>query len=291
MGKYANFYNSKDGDRKYNADSFEEWLAPFFKNGVFNGELLVSSAGGFDVSVAIGTGYINGKSRKFDEPTTLTLDKANSTLARIDNIVVRRNDTDRNFTLEVVKGTESSSPVAPDLTREDGIYELCLARVYVGAAVVEITQSNITDTRMDSDLCGWVCATVEQIDFSQISLQWEQYLKEFKANNLEEFEEWEQTQQNAIDLWTTAYKDELDDFKETEQAAWDTWFANKQTELSGDVAGNLQLEIDNLNAEKAVIEDMIMNNDYRGLLLDESNNYVVDKNGNAILGNWKYKEA
>lgn len=291
MGNYANFYNSINGDRKYNADSFEEWLAPFFKNGVFEGELLVSSAGGFDVSVALGNAYINGKLRKFEEATTLTLDKASSTLARIDNIVVRRNDTDRNFFIEVVKGTESSSPVAPDLVRENGIYDICLARVYVGAAAVEVTQANITDTRMDSDLCGYVCATVEQIDFNQISLQWEQYLKEFKAGNLEEFEEWEQTQQDAITLWTTNYKNELDKFLTDEESDFLAWYQKMKDQLSEDAAGKLQLEIDALQAENNVIIDMILNNNYRGLILDEEANYIVDESGNAILGNWKYKEV
>ena len=36
MGTYANFYNSDNGDRVYDADSFSEWLRPFFKTGVFN---------------------------------------------------------------------------------------------------------------------------------------------------------------------------------------------------------------------------------------------------------------
>jgi hypothetical protein len=30
MGQYANFYNSRNGDRVYNADSMSEWLLPFF---------------------------------------------------------------------------------------------------------------------------------------------------------------------------------------------------------------------------------------------------------------------
>lgn len=280
MGKYANFYNSKNGDRKYDASSFEEWLKPFFNNGVFNGEMLVSSGGGFDIKVAIGNAYINGKLRKFDDITTLTVEKSSSTLARIDNLVVRRNDTDRNFTLEVVKGVESASPVAPALVRENGVYDLCLARIYVGASVVEITQANITDTRMDSNLCGYVCATVDQIDFDQITLQWEEYLKEFKASNLAEFEEWEEAQQAAITLWEINYKSEFD-----------VWFEKIKGQLSEDAAGKLQLEINDLQAVDKVMADMFINNNYRCLITDESDNYIVDEFGYAILANWKYKEV
>lgn len=291
MGAYANFYNSIKGDRKYKAESFEEWLKPFFTNGVFNGELLVSSAGGYDISVATGNAFINGKLRKFDEATTLTIDKSNSTLARIDNIVVRRDDTNRNFTLEVIKGTESSSPVAPDLVREDGIYDICLARIYVGASVVEITQSNITDVRMDSDLCGWVAATVTEIDFSQITLQWEEYLKEFKENNLTDFSTWEEETKNAILLWQTVYKEDLENFESEQKNSWDTWFANIKTQLEGDVAGNLQLEIDELIAKQEIVENMMINNDYNAPIYTSNSEYIVDENNNAILGEWKYKEV
>jgi len=36
---YGLFFNSENGDRVYDADSFSEWLKPFFKNGVFLGGL------------------------------------------------------------------------------------------------------------------------------------------------------------------------------------------------------------------------------------------------------------
>lgn len=290
MGNYANFYNSKNGDRVYNADSFEEWLTPFFTNGVFEGELLVTSSGGLAVNVATGNAFINGKLRKFDEATKLELEKAEKLLPRIDSIVVRRNDTERNFTLEVVKGTASSNPVAPDLVRDNGIYDLCLAHIYVGASVIEISQTSIVDTRMDSDVCGYVVATVEQIDFSQVTLQWEQYLKEFKASNLANFTNWEEETQNAITLWTTAYKDSLDTFVSEQKTTFEAWFENIKNQLSEDAAGNLQNEVDDLIARLEVTEDMIQHNDYRSTIMTDDSEYLMDENDLAILNHWKYKE-
>ena len=54
MGAHANFYNSSNGDRVYDASSFEEWLKPFFKSGVFNGELQVTANNNMTVTVATG---------------------------------------------------------------------------------------------------------------------------------------------------------------------------------------------------------------------------------------------
>lgn len=188
--EYATFYNSKNGDRKYDAESFAEWLEPFFLTGIFNGDLQVLANGDMSVSVDAGSANIKGKLKSFDEVTTLTLDMADATLNRIDNIIVRRDDEARDFTIMVQKGTLSSTPVAPSPVRTNGKYDLVLAQVYVAASAIAIEQANITDTRMNKELCGWVASTVNEIDFEQITLQWQDYMEQFKEENEKEFNEW-----------------------------------------------------------------------------------------------------
>lgn len=90
---YDYFWNSKK-DRYYDADSMGDWLRPFFKNGVFQGELQVTANNDMSVTVAAGYGYINGKHRHFLTPTTLDLETASGTLHRIDNVILRRDDTE-----------------------------------------------------------------------------------------------------------------------------------------------------------------------------------------------------
>lgn len=186
MGTYANFYNSDNGDRVYDADSFSEWLRPFFKTGVFNGELQVLASSGMEVIVDTGNAFIEGKLKKFDSQTTLTVEQASANSTRIDAVVCRRNDTDRDFTLMIVKGTT----VAPLPVRENGIYDIVLAHITVPASAVEIKQENITDTRMNADICGWVVSNVEEVDFSQVSAQWADYIANFEADELQAFNEW-----------------------------------------------------------------------------------------------------
>ena len=228
MGTYANFYNSDNGDRVYDADSFSEWLRPFFKTGVFNGELQVLASSGMEVIVDTGNAFIEGKLKKFDSQATLTVEQASANSTRIDAVVCRRNDTNRDFTLMVVKG----STVAPLPVRENGIYDIVLAHITVPASAVEIKQENITDTRMNADICGWVVSNVEEVDFSQVTAQWADYIANFEADELQ---------------------------------AFNVWFDTIKGQLSTDQAGSLQLQIDeqankiatntaNISANKADID-------------------------------------
>lgn len=212
---YGLFWNSVNEDRTYNADSFELWLKKFFTSGVFNGELQVTAYSGVTVAVSGGYANVDGKVMFAPQQAEITLDAPNSTYPRIDTIVIRRDNTERQITIEKVTGAYSgSSPVPTAPVRTGGIYELVLAQIYVGAGASIITQADITDTRMDSDICGYVTGTVEEIDFSQISAQFESYLSQFEAENLDAFED---------------------------------WFEHMKDQLSEDAAGHLQAEIDDMN--------------------------------------------
>lgn len=183
---HAFFYDSNDGDRKYNAESFEYWLKKFFTTGVFSGDLKVMANGGMSVAVSSGYCNIEGKVRVFKNDTILTLDTAGAVYDRIDSIVIERNDTERDITIKIVKGTEKDSPIPAALVRTSGIYQLVIARVVVKAGKVEITQSDITDTREYRSLCGVVTGTVEELDFSQLKAQFDDFYDQCGIK----FEQW-----------------------------------------------------------------------------------------------------
>lgn len=189
--QYGLFWNSESGDRVYDADSFAEWLDHFFTTGVFKDELFVTSTGSMGISISKGYANIKGKVRLFDSATALTLEAPSPLYPRIDNVVVERNNTNREISIKVVTGTYSgSTPTAVEPTRTEAIYQIVIARIEVGAGATQITQANITDTRMDSDLCGYVTSTVENLSYDQMMSQWESYLSTFKAEELDEFNTW-----------------------------------------------------------------------------------------------------
>lgn len=198
------FWNSDNADRVYDADSFSDWLKKFFTTGVFNGDLGVTPAGG--MSVSIGSGYCNieGKVRIFEGTSSLTLDPASASYPRIDSVVVTCDYTERSIDLGILKGNYSgTNPVASELTRNASKYQIAIAQILVGAGATTITAADITDTRMDSNLCGLVAGTVQEINIDGVTNQYSQMFED--------------------------------------------WFKNIKDKLSGDTAGNLQNQIDELS--------------------------------------------
>lgn len=155
----SGFFNSVNGDRKYDASRFAEYFASFIGNGVFPNPLdglQVMANDDMTVTVKAGKAWINGYILINDDDYILTLEPADGVLDRIDRIVARYDTEDREIRLEVKQGTFASEPTAPALQRDADAYELALADIYVGAGVTSITDDNITDLRNDKDLCGKV---------------------------------------------------------------------------------------------------------------------------------------
>ena len=179
--KHGLFWNSQDGDRVYDANDFSEWLKKFYTTGVFNGDLAVTASGGMTVSVSSGYVNIEGKVKFFSTPTTLTIATAGGKYERIDTVVAECNYSDREITVKVVTGAYSTSPKATAPVRTAAAYQLVLAQIDVAVGATEITQKNITDKRMDSNVCGLVTGTVSQIDFSTVKAQFDSWFEDVKG--------------------------------------------------------------------------------------------------------------
>lgn len=212
MAKHAFFYNSEKGDRVYDADSFEHWLKKFFTSGVFQGDCQVMANG--DMTVTVGAGYANvdGKVKFFESAQVLQLEVADASYNRIDTIVIERNDTERDVNIKIVPGGRAPSPVPASPIRENGVYQLVLAQIYVAAGATKIMQENITDTRTNTTICGVVAGAVEQYDFDQFKVQFDEWfavikekLGEAPATNLQaQIDELSE----ALDGWSIRVVDE-----------------------------------------------------------------------------------
>lgn len=156
------FFNSMNGDRKYNAQDVTEYFQGLFSSGIvsepstsFEVKALASPAMG--VQVLAGKAFIDGYWCKNTSAYALDIDSANVALPRIDAIVLRLDLTasGRAFSLQVIKGTAASDPAVPSITRTAYIKDYLLATVYIASGATMIQQTNITDTRSGSD-CGYV---------------------------------------------------------------------------------------------------------------------------------------
>lgn len=162
----SGFFNSSDGDRVYDATDFAAYFANLVSNGVFYASatnLQATPGNGLAVSVAAGSAWINGYRYENTDALNLPLTTANGSNPRIDRIVVRLSQVSRNVQLAVVDGTPAATPSAPALTRTSDVYELGIADVLIPAAATSIATNNITDTRLNTNLCGLVNSLVTAV--------------------------------------------------------------------------------------------------------------------------------
>lgn len=153
-------FTSDSGDRKVYTKDFRQLFSKYFTNGVFNGGFAVTPATGMKVNISAGWCNINGVFGYSEETVEKQIETVSS--ETYFNIVLRLDDNKatRNIEIYVVKGT--STP--PELTRNETVYELCIARIKVGANNQSITLSMIEDTRLNTDLCGIVANAVQTLN-------------------------------------------------------------------------------------------------------------------------------
>lgn len=162
----SGFFNSSDGDRVYDATDFAAYFGNLVSNGVFYASatnLQATPGNGLAVSVAAGSAWINGYRYENTDDLNLPLTTANGSNPRIDRIVVRLSQVSRSIQLAVVDGTPAATPSAPALTRTSDVYELGIADVLIPAAATSIATNNITDTRLNTNLCGLVNSLVTAV--------------------------------------------------------------------------------------------------------------------------------
>jgi hypothetical protein len=113
-----------------------------------------------NIAVQPGSGWINGYHYQNTMPLELTVSTANGVNPRIDRVVLRWDNVERSISLALKAGAAAATPAAPELTRTADIWELGLADVMVARSVVSIAAEAITDTRLNSSLCGTVNSLV-----------------------------------------------------------------------------------------------------------------------------------
>lgn len=177
-------------DRAVDSAFLRKVFAAYFSDGVFynpTNALQVVAGTGMQVQVNPGICHIQGAMGIEPNLRTLSLTAAGSQ-PRIDTVVARLDLSQAVRGIELyVKtgtpetGTPAARPSAPSLTRDSTIWELGLANVSVGANVGTISQSNITDTRLDTFRCGMVAQTIGSLDTGPFFAQLQQALAENEA--------------------------------------------------------------------------------------------------------------
>lgn len=261
----SSFFNSVSHDRTYRAEDWAEYFASFIGNGVFpvpSTGLQVVVDNGMNLLLKAGKAWINGYFYNNTSDLTITIGTADGQLNRIDRIVVRWDLTNRIISAEVKSSAYSASPTAPALQRDADIYELALADVYVGAGVTTITQSNITDQRLNTSLCGVVAAVVDQIDTEAFNTQLQAWFAEYQSLSAAEYNTLV-SYMNSLKLQGNtqydAFEQHMADFEAQAAAEFNSWFNGLQEVLDENAAANLMNVTNALDARVDLIEAVIFN--------------------------------
>lgn len=205
-------------DRAISSAPYRKLIKSLFSDGVLpnpSTNLQVSAGTGMKVNLYAGFAICNGCQKLQETNMSLDIATASAVNDRIDTVILRLNDNDdvRECEFYVLTGTPAVAPVRPALTQTDSIWEIGLADVLVKANSTQISNANITDTRYETARCG-VISSISEFDTTTLYQQVQADLQEFRDIN---------------------------------QAEFIAWVDSLENKLSGDVAGNLQLQIDELN--------------------------------------------
>ncbi len=217
-------------DRAITSAPLRKLIAKLLTDGVLpnpSTNLQVEAGSGMNVVVNPGFAICAGGLKLEENQRTLAIQAADSNYDRIDTVVLRWNDNDseRICDLYIVEGIPAASPLRPELTRTESIWELGLADLFVNKNSSAISNQRITDTRYETARCGIISA-----------------ISEFDT--------------------TTLYKQvqaDLAGFKASEQADFITWFNDIKGQLSEDAAGNLQKQIGTLESLKTEVKTNLVN--------------------------------
>lgn len=229
-------------DRAEEASFFAKYFSQFISNGVFpnpSTNMQVLATQDMNIKIDIGVCFINGYMGWVERPEIFEIEESN-TQARIDRIVARLDFTDRSIKLYVKKGTPLGNPVAPTLQRDYDIYELGLADIRVNANAIEIKQENITDLRLNTEICGVVANQLQHVDTTTLFNQYQDWLNRITGEAEADLEQ-----------KRTEFETYLNNLKTTFSTDFNTWFQTVQNTLDGDTAGNLLNLINEVKQTKA----------------------------------------
>lgn len=264
MSVSSGFFNSLNGDRKYNAAQMSAIFDGLIIDGVFASigtAFAVKAAGGLTVNVGIGKAWFDHTWMVNDSILPMTAPEAEVLLDRIDAVVleVNRMESVRNNTIKFVKGNPSSAPSRPTLTNEGNVHQYPLCYIYRKYGTAVINQADITPM-VGTESTPFVTGILQTISLDELLGKWQDELDRFTDARSKEVDDWIAQEESDFTAWFNKMKADLqqeqtvlDQWIASEQADFLAWYNQMKDQLSGDVAGNLQLEIDKEEVKRILL--------------------------------------
>lgn len=264
MSVSSGFFNSLNGDRKYNAAQMSAIFDGLIIDGVFASigtAFAVKAAGGLTVNVGIGKAWFDHTWTVNDSILPMTAPEAEVLLDRIDAVVLEVNGMEsvRENTIKFVKGNPSSAPSRPTLTNEGNVHQYPLCYIYRKYGTAVINQADITPM-VGTESTPFVTGILQTISLDELLGKWQDELDRFTEARSQEVDDWIAQEESDFTTWFNEMKADLqheqtvlDQWIASEQADFLAWYNQMKDQLSGDVAGNLQLEINKEEVKRILL--------------------------------------
>ena len=177
----SGFYNSKGGDRKYDAEQFGAMFNGLIADGVFahykDALKVTAGSGNRELVVKPGRAWFNGTWTEVDDDGH-NIYLMGSAVETTYFVYLAVNKLDRKNTIAWYSSIADNDP-------EKGLYFYLLAQVTVPGGVTKISDSMITDTR-GSDLCPYATGIMETVSFEELVKRvcgdnWQDWLGVYEA--------------------------------------------------------------------------------------------------------------
>lgn len=209
-------------DRDYLASQWQEFMQMFLGNGVFVSpvnQCKVIPGTGLTVIVTPGWAFINGSWYHNNANLVINLSPNTTSSSRIDSIKLRYSDSTRSINALGFTGETT-------LVRGESVYDLKIAEVTVPVGAVTISAANITDTRSNENVCGFVKGLVDVVNTNDLFSQFDAI-----------FNNWFDTVKDQVtgDLAITLQREFLElnknveDYKNTAQSLIENYVYNDYT--------------------------------------------------------------
>lgn len=264
MSVSSGFFNSLNGDRKYNAAQMSAIFDGLIIDGVFASigtAFAVKAAGDLTVNVGIGKAWFDHTWTVNDSILPMTAPEAEVLLDRIDAVVLEVNGMEsvRNNTIKFIKGNPSSAPSRPTLTNEGNVHQYPLCYIYRKYGTAVINQADITPM-VGTESTPFVTGILQTISLDELLGKWQDELDRFTDARSKEVDDWIAQEESDFTAWFNKMKADLqqeqtvlDQWIASEQADFLAWYNQMKDQLSGDVVGNLQLEIDKEEVKRILL--------------------------------------
>ena len=160
------FFSSQDNDRLYSDDDFCGYFSNFITTGVFQNKsddsLLVEANGTNKITVRPGKAWLEGRVYELLSDKEIEIHAGDASLDRIDLVVVKCDYVERDIYITIKQGIPSSTPTTPTLQRDTDAFEIAIASYKMEKGAINVSSSQIVDTRKDLNLAGEVTSLIDK---------------------------------------------------------------------------------------------------------------------------------